>query len=262
MVNLQNDKMFGLAKQYFRKGKKGFTSAIVTGERRIGKTMYSLQTVYQICRYEGQTPQHAWDSALNSIVFTMGDLVRIIKKHNHDNRRRFLIWDDSGVYGSGLLYQYNVDNAMILKALMDTIGTRVRLLMLTCPDIEGLMHFLRRYQDFLIYIEPHGATWGAYGRLATVLKPYRRKNLARGWKRAWSDEYNIMIDDRIYNLYEDMRDKYADIIIKELLKRGKEGRDVAKQTYGEDNELVRQSELLDDVAKLDSASSLAPDRGE
>lgn len=244
--------MFGMSQQFFRRGKNGFTSAIITGERRVGKTMYSLQTVYQICLYRKMKENDAWEVALNSVVFTMDDLVRIIRKHNYKNRRDFVIWDDSGVFGSGMLYAYNIDNAMILKALMDTVGTRIRMLLLTCPDSEGLMKFLRRYQDYLVNINVYGKTYSENGRLATVLKPYRAKNLARKWGRAWHDEFDVRIPDWVYERYVEKRDKYADRIIKELVKRGKKGRDVVRETYGEDNELVRQSELLDDVASADS----------
>ena len=252
--------MFGMAQQYFRRGKNGFTSATVTGERRVGKTMYCLQTVYQICRKKGMSHEEAWETALNSIVFTMKDLIKSVMKHNHRNRRDFVIWDDSGVFGSGMLYAYNIDNAMILKALMDTIGTRVRLLMLTCPDSEGLMKFLRRYQDYLVGITPYNKNIPEHGRLATVLKPYRAKNMSRKWKRAWYDEYDVRIPDEYYDRYVAKRDKYADIILKELTKRGKRGRQIAQQTYGE--ELVRQSDVFDDVAPVDSEGDIIKDRGE
>jgi hypothetical protein len=256
-----NDAMFGLTKQYFSRGPNGFTSAIVTGERRVGKSVFCLEIVYQICRYEGMSSDLAWDTALNSIIFTMKDFVDIVSKHNYKNRRKFIIWDDSGVYASGLLYQYNILDVMKLKALMDTIGTRCRLLLLTCPDQEGLMKFLRRYQDYLICIEPYHKTFDRNGRLATVLKPYRAKNLSRKWGRAWNDEFNVKIDDDIYNRYIKIRDDYATIVLKELKKRGKRGRKVAEETYGQDNELVRQSELFDDVAPTDSEGSDTPDRG-
>ena len=255
-----NENMFSLSKQYFTKGKNGFTSATITGERRVGKTMYSMQVVYQICRYRGMTKEIAWATALNSIVFTMDDLVNIIKKHNYDNRRDFLIWDDSGVYGSGLLYRYNADNAMVLKALMDTIGTRVRLLMLTCPDIEGLMKFLRRYQDFLVHVVEHHHTYGYNGRLATVLKPYRAKNLSRRWKRAYNDEFNVKIPDNIYKVYVKKRDSYADTIIEELLRRGgDDGREIIRENFGEE-QLVGQNRLLDHLVPADNEGSTLPSR--
>ena len=245
------DNMFSMAKQYFVRGKNGFTSATVTGERRIGKTMYCLQNVYQICRYEGQSQREAWTSALNAIVFTMDDLVKIIKKHSHNNRRKFMIWDDAAVYGSGLLYRYNADNAMVLKALMDTIGTRVRLLFLTCPDMEGLMKFLRRYQDYLINIEVYGETFGWNGRLATVLKPYRKKNLSRGWRRAFNDEYNVRIENWVYEKYVELRDSYADTIIKELLEYGKGGKEVVEANFGQE-QLVGQDNLQSDLVQSDT----------
>jgi hypothetical protein len=251
--------MFGLAKQYFRKGKLGFTSATITGERRIGKTMYAMQTVYQICRYEGQTKPNAWTSALNAIVFSMDELVKVIKRHSYYNRRRFLIWDDSGVAGSGLLYRYNMDNAALLKALMDTVGTRVRLMMLTCPDDQGLLKFLRRYQDYLVNIEEYHQNFGYNGRLATVLKPYRKKNQARAWRRAWSDEFNVKIEQWVFDKYVKIRDSYSDRIIKELLKRGEDGRKVAKETYGETEQLVGQSNVLNDVAATDFEGDVAQD---
>lgn len=245
--------MFGLAQQWKIRGNNGFTSATITGERRVGKTMYALQTVFQICRaYLGMNETESWNTALNSVVFTMDDLVKIIKRHNYKNRRNFVIWDDSGVYGSGLLYQYNIDSAMVLKALMDTVGTRVRMMLLTCPDSEGLMKFLRRYQDYLININVYGATHGANGRLATVLKPYRAKNLARRWGRGWNDEFNVHIDNEIYGRYVEKRDSYADTIIKELLRHGKKGRRVSEETYGEDDQLVRQSGLLSDLGIANS----------
>jgi hypothetical protein len=254
-----NNSMYGLTKQYFRRGGSGFTSAVVTGERRVGKTMYCLQTVYQICRYKGMSEEEAWKTALDSIIFTMKDFVKILKTHNYKNRRDFIIWDDAGVNASGLLYRYNMDNAAILKALMDTVGTRVRLLMLTTPDFEGLMKFLRRYQDYLVFIEPYYLTYGVYGRLATVVKPYRRKNLARGWAKAWRDEYKVTIDDEVYSKYQKIRDNYADIIIKELEKYGKDGEAAIRGTFGEERTVVRQTELLSDLVSVDTEGEFSSD---
>ena len=162
-----------------------------------------------------------------------------------------MIWDDAAVYGSGLLYRYNADNAMVLKALMDTIGTRVRLLFLTCPDMEGLMKFLRRYQDYLINIEVYGKTWGWNGRLATVLKPYRKKNLSRGWRRAFNDEYNVRIENWVYEKYVELRDSYADTIIKELLEYGKGGKEVVEANFGQE-QLVGQDNLQSDLVQSDT----------
>lgn len=250
--------MFGLAQRYIKSGKNGFVSAIITGKRRVGKTMYSMQTVYQICRYNGMKEGDAWDVALNSIIFTMDDLIKAIRNRSHKNRRDFLIWDDAGVYGAGMLYLYQVNNAMVLKAIMDVIGTRVKMLLLTCPDSQGLMKFLRRYSDFLIRVGI-GRDIRQYDRNAYVSSPYWAKGCSIRWRKAWTDEFNVKIPNWIYERYIEKRDSYANIIIKELMKRGKDGEAVADETYGEDHELVRQGKLQSDVVPTDLQGYRLPD---
>jgi hypothetical protein len=241
--------MFGIVNQVERRGKNGFTSAIITGRRRIGKTMYSLQCVYQLRIRQGDTPDMAWEVALNSCVFSMEELIRKIQSHTYKQRSEAIIWDDAGVYGGSLLYLYNVDNAMVLKALMDTIGTRTKLLLLTCPNVGGLMKFLRNYGDYIVDISiADRSTRGE--RNATVYQQYHAKNLVQRWRRAWIDEFNVRIDTKYYSRYTEERDKYANKIIKELLKRGKERR--AEET--DDNKLVRQDKLQPDVVEPDIQS--------
>ena len=254
-----NDSMFGLTKQYFRKGKNGFTSATITGERRVGKTMYALQTVYQICRYEGLGKKESWKIALDSIIFTMKDLVNTLKSCTYENRRKFIIWDDAGVNASGLLYRYNMDNAAVLKALMDTVGTRVRLLMLTTPAFKGLMSFLRDYSDILINIEPYHMNFGYNGRLATIYSPYLAKNLVRHMAKAGRDEYNVKIRDDVYNKYVKIRDNFVNIITDELINYGENGREVIRENFGEDRALARQTGLQPDMVRTDTESEFSSD---
>jgi hypothetical protein len=171
----------------------------------------------------------------------MDDLIKKIELRTHNNREDFLIWDDAGVYGAGMMYQYNMDNAIILKALMDVIGTRVRLLMLTCPDAEGLMKFLRRYSDYLVIVDlPKKRPHVAYDRDATVLQPYLAKNYVKKWGIGWVDEVNIKIPDDVYNKYIEIRDNYAQHILGELMDNGR------RRKKG--NKLVRQADLQPDVA--------------
>jgi len=233
------DESYYLTKMYFKKGKKGFNSVQVTGERRIGKSVFCMQVIAQICLCEGASEENAWLTALNAMTFSMEDLVKTIKRHSYNNRRKFLVWDDSGVYGSGLLYRYNQKHAPVLKALMDTVGTRVRLLMLTTPNSDSLMSFLRKYGDTKVHLTEYHNTFGKNGRLVTIRRPYTRKNLAIGYFIAKREEIDIRVPDWVFNKYVKMRDKYADIIINKMGDYGEAGKQVVRQTYGQRRSVVR-----------------------
>jgi hypothetical protein len=130
------------------------------------------------------------------------------------------------------------------------------MLLLTCPDSSGLMKFLRNYGDYIVQVEPYHKTYGNNGRLATVKRPYIAKNMSRRWARAWNDEFDVRLPDFVYKKYIKKRDKYTNIIIKELMGYGKDGENVIRENL----ELAGQDSLLADVVPPDNEGDDTSDR--
>lgn len=193
--------MFILAKMIKKAYRtNGFVGAIVYGKQGYGKSSYALKTAYQI--YED------WDKALDSLVFRLEDLLRILKttiKTGH--RKKLLIWDDAGVHGNKYKwFDYNGQTiAKQLQALMDVIRTGVSGLIFTTPQPNELLKVFRGYDFYYIKITKRD---DKNTRLATIYQQSVMPNGNIFVKKIGLDKYNVMLPDTVYKKYSEIRRSY------------------------------------------------------
>ena len=152
--------------------------------------------------------------AIDSCVFLIDDLIKVVRKHNYQNKAKIIIWDDAGFHGSGMLYHVHMAKAMLLKGLADTVRTSTDSFLLTAPSTKGLMSFLTEYGDYEIKIT---GDWG-WEREAKITKDRREpwghnRPVSKG-----TDSFSAYIPNKWYHKYMERRDRYKEIILKEIEK--------------------------------------------
>lgn len=190
-----------------------FESALVVGKRSIGKSSYSVkvakevyQTLYDI------TDKEAYRMAIESICFSLNDIITVMKKYHYQDRKPIVIWDDAGAYGSGLRYHTHISEFAFLRGGMDTIRTVCAGLLLTAPNQKALIRFLRDYDDYIIRV----VKIDGWYRMATG---YNRTTLPSGKRvirKLWQDRFSAYLPNNVYRTYMNLRDKYKDELIREL----------------------------------------------
>ena len=190
-----------------------FESALVVGKRSIGKSSYSIkvakevyQTLYDL------NDKEAYRMAIESICFSLDDIITVMKTYHYEDRKPIVIWDDSGAYGSGLMYHSHISEFGFLKGGMDTIRTVCAGLLLTAPNQKSMIGFLRDYDDYIIRIIKDRS----WQRIATG---YNRTTLPSGKRvirKLWQDRFSAYLPNDIYHIYMDLRDKYKFELIREL----------------------------------------------
>lgn len=181
-------------------------AAVIYGKQRLGKTMYALKVGYDI--YED------WNVVLEHTIFTMKDVVRTIGNSvKEDIMIPYLVWDDSGVYGSKYTFFTNKKMTLLLQGLFDVVGTAVKGFVMTTPNSSNLLKSIREYQFYRIKIIK---TDSDNGRMA---KGYSTDQWPSGTLRMhndFEDRYVTTIPDDIYARYIKIRKGYLKDSLKNL----------------------------------------------
>lgn len=221
--------MFYLTKKIIKERPNGFVSALVVGKRSIGKSVYTLKVAAQLYKnlYD-LSEDKAYQKAIDSCVFTIKDVLKVLTSHSWKNKADIIIWDDVGVYASGLMYHTNVTGFALLKGLMDTVRTVTHSLLLSTPTQKGVAGFLQNYDDYLVRITVDSDN---NARLATG---YNRTTLPSGVRRTyrfWKDPFSCHLKSKYYDRYIALRDRYKDELIKSLEGKLKEKQDVLLEEH-------------------------------
>ena len=206
--------MWYLTEYILKERPHGFLGAIVWGNRSVGKSIYAIKVARQLYLIEGYSEEESWRKAIDSCVFLLDDLIKVVREHDYKNRTPIIIWDDAGFHGSGMLYHVHMAQAMLLKGIADTIRSSTQCLILTTPSTKGLMGFLTDYGDYEIKItKDYG--WQREAKLVKErMEPWgKRRRIDKG-----TDGFSAYMPNKWYHEYMTMRNRYKDIIMKEIEK--------------------------------------------
>ena len=192
--------MLILTKKILQSYPNGFNSFIVTGRRGIGKSTYSLTALHAVYMERGMSNTAAWDASLNSLKFTIPEIITYLKSAlEADEKQICLIWDDTRIFGSGMKYHLNMKLIDKLSGLLDYIRTSLCSLIMTCPSTSGLLGVLKSYDDYEVKI--HYTREGGFNREA---KGYLWSTLPSGQKRIYhkfTDSYSCRLPNWVYKRY-------------------------------------------------------------
>jgi len=200
---------FILARKIIKNHPNGFVGAIVEGKRGVGKSSYCIKVMKEVYQSLYNCDDNtAYQYALDHILFSMDDVVRIMKEARHRGEVVPVVtWDDAGVHGSNLQWFINMKGVQELKSVTDTVRTAVTGMLLNCPDREGLAKVLRGYNDYLVTITKIDTP---YTRSARGYNVYKLPSGMKRIYRNFDDRYSCYLPNWVYNKYMEQRMRFLD----------------------------------------------------
>ena len=176
-----------------------FYGLIIYGPQGIGKSSYMLQVMYQV--------YGDWDKVFQNLIFSLDDLVDLIKRTRESRWRLKLIgWDDAGVHGHKYVYFRRRDAAALISAWLDVARTKVAGFLITTVNPGALLKPVR---------ESLGMRYGkvtktdAYNhRAVCVYDQLTTPTGARFLKKSYVDYFNVRLPDGVYERYRKMREQF------------------------------------------------------
>lgn len=205
---------------------RGYTGAIIAGDFAKGKTSTAIKLAREILQHiYGYDEITAYKEVLNHILFTLDDVIgatdilqteehwksmkpQEVLQEKYDIRKPVYIWDDAGVHGSSLKQVFDKSDAYELQSNYDTIRDVCSCMIMTVPEDEELMKFLRRYRSNY-FVEIIGVSGGnKYDRILEFYK-YERDNRTGNKKRKlkWRTKkpFSVHLENWVYGEYDRMR---------------------------------------------------------
>lgn len=179
--------------------KPTFVGATLYGERRIGKSVYGLLTLYQVYKN--------WDDVFKYIFFSIRDLTKFLMNcAKNDYKCPVIMWDDAGVQGGAQMYHTNRVLVHYLGAVFDVVGTALKGIILTTPDSENLIKAIRRANFYKVKVIPGQHE---YDRIATIYLPMRTPYEQFRLQKKGVDNFDVRLPIKIYEKYYKMRKQYS-----------------------------------------------------
>lgn len=179
--------------------KPTFVGVTLYGERRIGKSVLGLMSMYEI--YQD------WDEVFKHIFFTMQDLTAFLMKcAKTDYKCPVILWDDSGVAGGTQMYHTNRVLVHYMSAVFDVIGTVLKGIILTTPDSENMIKAIRRANFYKVKIVPGKSK---FDRIANIYLPIRTPYEQFRLKKVGLDHFDVRLPTAVYEEYYKIRKEYS-----------------------------------------------------
>jgi hypothetical protein len=205
--------MLVLTKKILNMHQSSFLSVLVYGDLGVGKTSYCLKVATEYYMHQGYSKEEAYQKALDCTLFQVKDIVDWFKKHNYKNRAPITILDDASIHLSGKRWQIDSKLLTQFEELLTTGRTSTQVLLINCPDVSGVIGFVREMLNLKIAISKEDSDWQRKAQPYTKYRHYRL--LTTRWKKAkWRDIFSCKLPDDVYKKYMRQRDSYKDIALK------------------------------------------------
>lgn len=204
---------------------EGFCGGVVYGKRGSGKSSYSMLTLHDVYHNGKGIPEdEAWEKVLEHTLFDLEEIIdKLVAYMPRDVKPApGIILDDCGVYFSGYIYNDRREEHSILKGMMDTVRSATSSLLMTTPNRDDLIGYLKNKDDYQIQIIKRNSE---YSRKAKI---YKKVTLPSGTKRVYKEgetPFNCLLPDWVYEKYQDKRSKYFSDLAHDLKEKIKEGKD-------------------------------------
>ena len=196
-----------LVKRIIKAHPRQFVSAVVTGTRGSGKSMYCYKTMartYQILF--DLSEEESYKMALDHMIFSMEELAALIYKNVKTRYVTPVITlDDASVHFFSHRYFTDMKKVTAIHGVFDTIRVAVTGLLMNCPNRKALLSFLRNYDDLKIKVHRADGHWGRYARAYrfNYLPDEVKKNITVPFQ----DNFSCYVPDEYFELYMDKRFK-------------------------------------------------------
>lgn len=192
-------------------------SAFIWGRRGIGKTSYAVKATRSYYEHtKGVDSDTAYQMALDDILFSMDEMLKVLKSHGWRNKREVIIMDDVGVHFSGYHHSSFVKEFGQLKSLLDGVRTSTKILLMTAPNVESVAKFIQKYDNTRIRITNHSQ----WNRVASGFVSYHIPSGKRYMKRKFTDSFSARLPNWVFEQYNDKRELHKSELI-QILERKK-----------------------------------------
>lgn len=203
---------------YFNK----YVGAIISGSFGIGKSMTALHLGREIAQaIYGVNEEQGMQIALQNTLFTIDEVLDATKnlgtiedwitmdpykahKIAAGLRKPFYVWDDAGMHGSKYKHFLDMAESYDLQSNFDTIRDVTSCIIMTVPEDEELLKFLRSYRgNYSVEINDID---GAYERKLEFWK-YGKDSQGRKkkYKKWMSAPFSIHVNQPYYGQYRIMK---------------------------------------------------------
>lgn len=192
-----------------------FISAMVTGKRGIGKTVYCIKLVRQYYELKyGMDKDEAYRKAISSIIFSLDEMIHLMKTHTWKNRVDVIIFDDCGIFTSGMMYSSFQKQFAMLRASLDGIRSITGALLLTAPTVTSTAKFIQSYEHLIIKVSKQ---W-EWQRLSIGYQKYRTPFGKTYTRRLFEDHFSAYLPKTHFYNYMELRETHKAELIKQLEK--------------------------------------------
>jgi len=210
------DGMMALSKLITKSFPLRHLSAVVSGYKRIGKSVYALLVMMDVFKAFGFNENEAWDLAkkclcykLEEFIDNLSTIVDLDEELGYPIQFPVMMVDDAGV-GFSYLKRFTPE-AQELKEIFDTIGDVVTGVIYTTPNPGGLLNFIRSDVTYRIEIIPDLKGNPNYRVARALRQKINIKTLAPELIEAGApiDRFCVMLPDSQYREYRDIRRGYS-----------------------------------------------------
>ena len=198
-----------------------YIGALISGPFGKGKSCSALHMAYEILHYlhPEKSEKEIWYMVLDCLVFGMDEVIEATKvlrtvdwnkltpqevlTKKDELRKPVMIWDDAGKHGSKYKHFLDMDSVFELQSNFDSIRDIVSCLIITVPERDELLKFLRNYRGNYQVEVSIPRDGGIYHRVLDFWRyemDYRgRRQLVRKWN---TKPFSIYVPKEIYGEYE------------------------------------------------------------
>ncbi len=239
----------------------GYVGYVVVGERGSGKSMYAYKVMAKIYQdLYNLNEFDAYDTALKHIIYSPSELIELIR-HNIDKDiiTPVICLDDATVHFNSYKFFVDLQEVILLKGLFDTIRTAISGLIMTCPNRQSLLSFLRGYDDYKINIVqapgPQGNGQRNWNRFARCYKfVYYPDENKKKVMVPYQDKYSCYVPgekndpNTPFGAYMAKRKKYLEEINNKMIEIMEEKR--KRKSISKIQNMVKEDRLKKQIDKI------------
>lgn len=199
------------------------TNVLIYGEPRIGKSVYAIKILKELCRHRGMEEPDYWR---RFVIWDLRDLPPLIREiRNSGKKAPGIVLDDFGV--SAFAWNWRAPQVEAAMKMLEVAGTMTDALMMTSPSVQMVVKKALTLEGILIgkvvkltddegSKNPNSIFQHAYLRRISL---YR--NALMPWNKRYNNEvvedtFSVILERRDYDWYKPVRESYLDKIREEL----------------------------------------------
>jgi hypothetical protein len=206
-----------------------FEIFVIQGKNGYGKSAYANRLLAEVYSEDGIHSN--WSVPLLKTKIGFHPMKVITRWERMRKRDKAYHWDDSGTWLSAMDHM-DIFCRSVSKFLQ-TARTKFGCIMFTCIDKKDILAKIRHFKSAVIIdITKSGNIPGSsyksrkYRRIATAYSYWENRSGKTGYEYQWEEPYTCYMPDSFYSWYNPIRQKYANMAIKDMKEKIKNKLDI------------------------------------